>query len=57
MQRNRSVPTDSVLPHVVYRDLAKAIEWLTETFGYVENYRYGIRSRAPKANSRTPALC
>ncbi len=41
MQRNRSVPTDSVLPHLVYRDLTKAIEWLSKAFGYVEHYRYG----------------
>jgi len=48
MKRNRSVPTDSVLPHLVYRDLTKAIEWLTKAFGYVENYRYG----APMAGSQ-----
>ena len=37
---NRSVPVDTVLPHVFYQDLAEAIPWLTETFGFVENYRY-----------------
>ena len=41
MLRNRSVPTDSVLPHIVYSDLTRAIEWLSQAFGYVENYRYG----------------
>jgi uncharacterized glyoxalase superfamily protein PhnB len=38
---NRSVPVNTVLPHVVYRDLPAAIRWLTETLGFVEHYRYG----------------
>jgi uncharacterized glyoxalase superfamily protein PhnB len=38
---NRSVPTASLLPHVVYRNLAEAIDWLSKTFGFVEYYRYG----------------
>lgn len=38
---NRSVPADTVLPHIVYRDLPRAIEWLTATFGLVEHYRWG----------------
>lgn len=41
MIRNRSVLTDVVLPHVVYKDLGAAIEWLTRAFGFVEHYRYG----------------
>jgi uncharacterized glyoxalase superfamily protein PhnB len=38
---NRSVPTDTVLPHVKYRDLQEAIAWLSKAFGLVEHYRYG----------------
>jgi predicted enzyme related to lactoylglutathione lyase len=38
---NRSVPTDTVLPHVVYGDIAQAIDWLNKTFGFQEHYRYG----------------
>jgi uncharacterized glyoxalase superfamily protein PhnB len=41
MMRNRSVPADTVLPHVDYKDLARAIEWLRRAFGFVEHYRYG----------------
>lgn len=41
MIRNRSVPTDTVLPHLVYKDLLKAINCHTEAFGFVEHYRYG----------------
>ncbi len=39
--RNRSVPPETVLPHIVYRDLLGAIAWLTSTFGFIEHYRYG----------------
>lgn len=38
---NRSVPAETVLPHVVYEDLAKAMVWLEEAFGFQEYYRYG----------------
>lgn len=38
---NRSVPVDTILPHIVYGDLPRAIEWLETTFGFVEHYRYG----------------
>jgi len=41
MTANRSVPTDTVLPHIMYQDLAKAIDWLTRVFGFIEHYRYG----------------
>jgi uncharacterized glyoxalase superfamily protein PhnB len=39
--RNRSVPTDTVLPHVNYENLTDALDWLTKTFGFTEHYRYG----------------
>jgi uncharacterized glyoxalase superfamily protein PhnB len=38
---NRSVPTDTVLPHLVYQNVGEAIAWLTKTFGFAEHYRYG----------------
>ena len=41
MISNRSVPTDSVLPHIMYGDLEEAIRWLSNAFGFVEHYRYG----------------
>ena len=41
MLKNRSVPVDTLLPHITYRHLAQAIDWLTSTFGFVEHYRYG----------------
>jgi predicted enzyme related to lactoylglutathione lyase len=41
MIENRSVPPDTILPHVFYRDVAEAVAWLSKTFGFKEHYRYG----------------
>lgn len=41
MISNRSVPVDTVLPHVRYRNLEEAVVWLSNAFGFVEEYRYG----------------
>jgi uncharacterized glyoxalase superfamily protein PhnB len=41
MAENRSVPTDTMLVHLAYRDVATALDWLSSTFGFVEHYRYG----------------
>ncbi len=41
MQKNRSVPIDTVLPHVLYKNLPEAIVWLGRTLGFAEHYRYG----------------
>jgi predicted enzyme related to lactoylglutathione lyase len=41
MIENRSVPTDTVLPHVMYQNVADAVAWLTKTFGFAEHYHYG----------------
>jgi uncharacterized glyoxalase superfamily protein PhnB len=39
--KNRSAPVDTVLPHLTYQDVAAAMVWLTENFGFTEHYRYG----------------
>jgi uncharacterized glyoxalase superfamily protein PhnB len=41
MIENRSVPPDTILPHVSYSDVAQAAGWLSRTFGFQEHYRYG----------------
>lgn len=41
MIENRSVPPNTILPHVEYQDLDAAIAWLTKTFDFSEHYRYG----------------
>ena len=44
--KNRSVPVDTLLPHIIYRNLPAAIEWLSKAFGFQEHYRYGEPSGA-----------
>jgi uncharacterized glyoxalase superfamily protein PhnB len=39
--RNRSVPSDSVVPHIVYHDPVEACEWLSRVFGFREYFHYG----------------
>ena len=41
MTSNRSLPTNTVLPHVMYRDVVQAIAWHSHAFGFIEHYRYG----------------
>jgi uncharacterized glyoxalase superfamily protein PhnB len=41
LKSNRSVPTNTLLPHIFYPDVSEAIDWLTKTFGFAEHYRYG----------------
>ena len=69
MKRNRSVPADTLLSHVTYKNLESAIQWLDRAFGFKEHFRYGeavsgaqlragsawIMVRAGGPNYRTPA--
>lgn len=41
MITNRSVPTNILLAHLTYRDVAAAAGWLSRVFDFEENYRYG----------------
>jgi uncharacterized glyoxalase superfamily protein PhnB len=41
MSKNRSVPANTVLPHILYRNVAEAMVWLTRVFGFREHYHYG----------------
>jgi uncharacterized glyoxalase superfamily protein PhnB len=42
MLKNRSVPTNCILPHVYYENVADALTWLTEVCGFVEHYRFEL---------------
>ena len=44
MIANRSVPTNTILPHIVYQDVTAALAWLTRVFGFTEHYRYAYRT-------------
>jgi uncharacterized glyoxalase superfamily protein PhnB len=39
VQRNRSVPSVSVIPVLAYADVREATEWLCRVFGFVERLR------------------
>lgn len=41
MNSNRSVPPDTILPHVCYRSVEEALAWLNKAFGFIEHYHYG----------------
>ena len=41
MAVNRSAAPGPVVPTLVYADIAEAIEWLCNTFGFTERFRYG----------------
>jgi uncharacterized glyoxalase superfamily protein PhnB len=43
--QNRSVPTSSPIPHVVYAEVDVAIDLLCQKLGFVELYRYGNRDK------------
>ncbi|WP_217605070.1 VOC family protein [Chitinophaga sp. GbtcB8] len=38
---NRTMPSCTIIPVLVYADLDKAIPWLCETFGFTERWRAG----------------
>jgi uncharacterized glyoxalase superfamily protein PhnB len=46
MIRNRSIPTATVIPVLVYPDVRVAVSWLTDAFGFVERVRVGDGHRA-----------
>lgn len=43
---NRSIPTATVIPVLVYPDVREAVAWLTEVFGFVERVRIGEGHRS-----------
>lgn len=46
MKLNRAIPPPTVVPVLIYPDVRAAVEWLTETFGFVERTRIGESHRA-----------
>jgi uncharacterized glyoxalase superfamily protein PhnB len=41
MLANRSMPSCTVIPDLVYEDVSEAVAWLCDTFGFVERWRAG----------------
>jgi uncharacterized glyoxalase superfamily protein PhnB len=46
MKANRSIPSASVIPVLVYPDVREAVEWLQAAFGFVERVRIGENHRS-----------
>jgi uncharacterized glyoxalase superfamily protein PhnB len=46
VKANRSVPSATVVPVLIYPDVRAAVEWLHEAFGFAERVRIGEAHRA-----------
>ena len=46
MRENRSIPSATVIPVLIYPDVREAVAWLTEAFGFVERIRIGESHRS-----------
>jgi uncharacterized glyoxalase superfamily protein PhnB len=46
VKANRSIPSASVVPVLVYPDVRAAVEWLQAAFGFVERVRIGENHRS-----------
>ena len=46
MKTNRSIPSATVIPVLVYPDVREAVEWLQAAFGFVERVQIGENHRS-----------
>jgi len=46
MKTNRSIPSSTVIPVLIYPDVREAVAWLSAAFGFVERVRIGENHRA-----------
>lgn len=46
MRQNRSIPTATVIPVLIYPDVREAVAWLTVAFGFSERLRIGEGHRS-----------
>ena len=46
MRANRSIPSATVIPVLIYPDVREAVSWLGEAFGFVERVRIGEDHRS-----------
>jgi uncharacterized glyoxalase superfamily protein PhnB len=46
VKRNRSIPTSTVIPVLIYPDVREAVTWLEAAFGFVERLRIGENHRS-----------
>ena len=46
MKPNRSIPSSTVIPVLIYPDVREAVDWLTTAFGFVERVKIGENHRS-----------
>ena len=46
MRRNRSIPSATVIPVLIYPDVRQAVDWLTAAFGFAERLKIGENHRS-----------
>lgn len=46
MRQNRSIPTATVIPVLIYPDVREAVAWLSAAFGFVERLQIGESHRS-----------
>ena len=46
MRPNRSIPSSTVVPVLIYPDVREAVAWLAAAFGFVERLRIGENHRS-----------
>jgi uncharacterized glyoxalase superfamily protein PhnB len=46
VKTNRSIPSSTVVPVLIYPDVQEAVDWLAAAFGFVEHVRIGDNHRA-----------
>jgi uncharacterized glyoxalase superfamily protein PhnB len=46
MKPNRSIPSATVIPVLIYPDVREAVAWLTAAFGFVERLQIGENHRS-----------
>jgi uncharacterized glyoxalase superfamily protein PhnB len=46
VRSNRSIPSDTVIPVLVYPDVREAVKWLTDAFGFEERLQIGDNHRS-----------
>jgi uncharacterized glyoxalase superfamily protein PhnB len=46
VRRNRSIPSATVIPVLIYPDVREAVAWLSEAFGFVERVQIGEDHRS-----------
>jgi uncharacterized glyoxalase superfamily protein PhnB len=46
VRQNRSIPSATVIPVLIYPDVREAVDWLSAAFGFVERLQIGENHRA-----------